>query len=45
MINLERLRKAAGLNMKEAAASLKIPYTTYVSYEKGEIPTQLSKKQ
>lgn len=33
---LEVLRKEMGLNMKEAAAEMKIPYTTYVSYEKGD---------
>lgn len=36
MNNIRRLREAAGLNMREAAASLDIPYTTYVNYEKGE---------
>ena len=33
---LEVLRKEMGLNMKEAATEMKIPYTTYVSYEKGD---------
>ena len=33
---LEVLRKEKGLNMKEAATAMRIPYTTYVSYEKGD---------
>ena len=35
MNNIKKLREAAGYNMKEAAAMLGIPYTTYVNYEKG----------
>ena len=36
MNNLAQLRKSMGLNMKEAAEKLGLPYTTYVSYEKGD---------
>lgn len=36
MINIRQLREAAGLNMRETAKNLGIPYTTYVNYEKGE---------
>lgn len=36
MIRLKELREEAGMNMRQAAAALNIPYTTYVSYEKGE---------
>lgn len=36
MNNLAPLRKNQGLNMKEVAEELDIPYTTYVSYEKGD---------
>lgn len=35
MYNLEKLRIEKGLNMKQTAEALKLPYTTYVSYEKG----------
>ncbi len=35
MFNLKVLRINNGLNMKQVAAALNIPYTTYVSYEKG----------
>lgn len=35
MNNIKKLREIAGYNMKEAAAMLGIPYTTYVNYEKG----------
>lgn len=35
MNRLKQLREAAGYNMKEVATELKIPYTTYVNYEKG----------
>lgn len=35
MNNIKKLREGAGYNMKEAAAMLGIPYTTYVNYEKG----------
>jgi repressor LexA len=33
---IAHLRKEKGYNMKETAAKLNIPYTTYVSYEKGD---------
>lgn len=36
MSNLEKIRKDAGMNMREAARGLEIPYTTYVSWEKGD---------
>lgn len=32
---LEELRKSQKMNMREVANKLKIPYTTYVNYEKG----------
>lgn len=32
---LREMRERFGLNMKEVAAKLGIPYTTYVNYEKG----------
>ena len=35
MFRIKELREARGLNMKEAARSLNMPYTTYVNYEKG----------
>ena len=35
MFHIRELREAKGLNMKEAANQLKLPYTTYVNYEKG----------
>lgn len=35
MNRLKELREASGYNMKEVATALKIPYTTYVNYEKG----------
>lgn len=35
MLELKRLREARGLNMRETAKLLGIPYTTYVNYEKG----------
>lgn len=35
MIRLKELRIGAGLNMREVAAALDLPYTTYVNYEKG----------
>ena len=35
MNRLSQLRIAKGLNMKEAARLLNMPYTTYVNYEKG----------
>ena len=36
MIRLKELREETPLNMRQTAAKLNIPYTTYVSYEKGE---------
>lgn len=36
MYNLKSLREEKGLNMKELAKLLNIPYTTYVGYEKGQ---------
>lgn len=36
MHRLKTLRIKKGLNMKQVAAALNIPYTTYVNYEKGE---------
>lgn len=35
MFRLRELREAKGLNMREAAKLLSMPYTTYVNYEKG----------
>lgn len=35
MFRIKELRELKGLNMKEVARSLNIPYTTYVNYEKG----------
>lgn len=36
MIRLEELRTETGLNMMQTAAALNLPYTTYVSWEKGK---------
>ena len=36
MLRLKELRERKGLNMRQTAISLGIPYTTYISYEKGE---------
>lgn len=36
MERLKELRLLMGWNMKQAASELKIPYTTYISYEKGD---------
>lgn len=36
MNNIKNLRLEKGYNMKQAALALAIPYTTYVSYEKGD---------
>ena len=36
ILNLKVLREKQQINMREAAKKLGIPYTTYVSYEKGE---------
>lgn len=35
MNRLSQLRQERGLNMREAARQLNMPYTTYVNYEKG----------
>ena len=35
MLRIKQLREAKGLNMREAARILDMPYTTYVNYEKG----------
>lgn len=35
MFHIRELRESKGINMKEAARLLKMPYTTYVNYEKG----------
>ena len=35
-MQLKNLRRARGLNMRQVAKELGIPYTTYVSYEKGD---------
>lgn len=35
MNRLKEMREARGLSMREAARLLKMPYTTYVNYEKG----------
>lgn len=32
---IRQLREQKGVNMKQAARDLKMPYTTYVNYEKG----------
>lgn len=36
MLRLKELREAKKLNMRQAAMALEIPYTTYISYEKGD---------
>ena len=36
MFRISELRKAKGISMRQASIELGIPYTTYVSYEKGE---------
>ncbi len=36
MLRLKDLREERKLNMRQAAKALEIPYTTYISYEKGE---------
>lgn len=36
MQNLKALRLERNLNMKQVASALNLPYTTYVSYEKGD---------
>lgn len=35
MNRMRELRLERGMNMKEAASALQLPYTTYVNYEKG----------
>lgn len=35
MFRIKQLRESKGLNMREAADALGLPYTTYVNYEKG----------
>lgn len=35
MFHIKELRESKGLNMREAARLLGLPYTTYVNYEKG----------
>jgi transcriptional regulator with XRE-family HTH domain len=35
MLTIKRFREARGLNMRETAKLLGMPYTTYVNYEKG----------
>ena len=35
MFHIKDLRESKGINMKEAARLLGMPYTTYVNYEKG----------
>lgn len=35
MFRIKELRENKGISMKEAARLLKLPYTTYVNYEKG----------
>lgn len=35
MLRIKQLRESKGLNMKETAQMLNMPYTTYVNYEKG----------
>lgn len=36
MLRLKDLREEKGLNMRQAAKALDMPYTTYISYEKGD---------
>lgn len=36
MMRLKELREKKQLNMRQAAVALDMPYTTYVSYEKGD---------
>ena len=36
MLRLKELREKRKLNMRQAAKALGIPYTTYISYEKGD---------
>ena len=36
MLRLKELREERKLNMRQAAKALDIPYTTYISYEKGD---------
>lgn len=36
MLKIKQFREAKGLNMRETAKLLDMPYTTYVNYEKGQ---------
>lgn len=36
MLRIRELRDSKGINMREAAKRLNLPYTTYVGYEKGQ---------
>lgn len=36
MIRIQQLRSEKGLSMRKAAQELNMPYTTYISYEKGD---------
>lgn len=36
MLRLRELREERNLNMRQTAKALSIPYTTYISYEKGD---------
>ena len=36
MIRIKELREKKGINMRQTAKELGIPYTTYISYEKGD---------
>lgn len=36
ILRLKEIRISKGLNMRQTAKELGIPYTTYISYEKGE---------
>ena len=35
MLRIRKIRKLRGMKAKEAAAFLKLPYSTYMSYEQG----------
>lgn len=36
MLRIKELRTVKGINMREAAKMMNLPYTTYVGYEKGQ---------
>lgn len=36
ILRLKEIRISKGLNMRQTAKALGIPYTTYISYEKGD---------